>query len=486
MADSEKPATPVPPTDPGKPAHYATAPEDRVSRPTKILYAMGAGADNAGFNGPKQLANPVYNIALGLNPALISTVIAITRLWDAFTDPFMGKITDNAKGGRFGRRRPFMLLGIVLCAVLFPVIWMAPSGLGQWGMFAFLLVTMLLFYTAFTIYTVPFSAQGFELTPDYHERTRVHAYYAFFGNLSIIAIQWLYRLTQMEIFDNVQEGAVAVSFGFGGLMLVLGLMPVLFVKEKVFRKSKASQTKLSFWKSLKASRDNKPFLYVLVITVTMVFGLNLVNSMGLYINIYHVHGGETKPASTVQGWLGTTYALSTFATIPIISAVATRWGKRLTLGLCLWLMLIGALSSWFLYNPAYPYLMLLTAPIMTAGNSGMWMLTRAMVADICDYDELETDHLREGMLGALYTWVQKFGWSLGFLVSGFLLVATGFDQAFGGEQPEGVVTRMRLLFAGVPGLAVLAALYFLHRYPLTEERVHEIREELEARRGKVE
>ena len=122
---------------------------------------------------------------------------------------------------------------------------------------------------------------------------------------------------------------------------------------------------------------------------------------------------------------------------------------------------------------------------MTAGNSGMWMLTRSMVADICDYDELDTHHRRGGMLGALYTWVQKFGWSLGFLVSGFLLVATGFDQAFGGEQPEGVITRMRLLFAGVPCLAVLAALYFLHRYPLTEERVHEIRLELEARRRKV-
>jgi Na+/melibiose symporter and related transporters len=238
MADSEKSATPVVPTHTGKKAHYATAPEDRVSRPTKILYAMGAGADNAGFNGPKQLANPVYNIALGLNPALITTVIAITRLWDAFTDPFMGKVTDNAKGGRFGRRRPFMLLGIVLCALLFPVIWMAPGGLGQWGMFAFLLVTMLLFYTAFTIYTVPFSAQGFELTPDYHERTRVHAYYAFFGNLSIIPIMWLYRLTQLEIFDNVHQGAVTVSFAFGGLMLILGLMPVFFVKAEVFRNVK--------------------------------------------------------------------------------------------------------------------------------------------------------------------------------------------------------------------------------------------------------
>ena len=76
-----------------------------------MAFGVGEFANRYGENGVNDIATPVYNIILGLNPAAIGAILMLMRLWDAITDPIMGYISDNWKG-KWGRRKPFLFIGL--------------------------------------------------------------------------------------------------------------------------------------------------------------------------------------------------------------------------------------------------------------------------------------------------------------------------------------------------------------------------------------
>jgi GPH family glycoside/pentoside/hexuronide:cation symporter len=107
----------------------------------------------------------------------------------------------------------------------------------------------------------------------------------------------------------------------------------------------------------------------------------------------------------------------------------------------------------------------------------------SMMADVCDYDELQTGQRREGMFGSIYWWVVKLGMAAALAASGFLLNATGFDVALKGAQTDDAIFLMRLFDVVIPVVATLIAVFAIKRYDLTEARANEIRQTLELRRG---
>jgi GPH family glycoside/pentoside/hexuronide:cation symporter len=121
---------------------------------------------------------------------------------------------------------------------------------------------------------------------------------------------------------------------------------------------------------------------------------------------------------------------------------------------------------------------------MAFGLAGLFTLMGSMIADVVDLDELETHERREGMYGSIYWWVVKLGQAVAIAGGGLLLNATGFDVALEGNQPERTLHLMRLFDAFVPCAASGIAIWAVASYTITEEKAHEIRLQLEARRGK--
>ena len=107
------------------PAVQATKSEAKVSLPRKIGWGFGGLADNYIMNTVGTLASPVYNIGLGMDPVKLGIALFIPRFIDAVADPVMGNISDNTRS-RWGRRRPYIVLGAVLSAILLPFLWMPP------------------------------------------------------------------------------------------------------------------------------------------------------------------------------------------------------------------------------------------------------------------------------------------------------------------------------------------------------------------------
>src|SRR3954468_6232167 len=195
----------------------------------KLAIGMGEMA-SVGRQSIDHLALPVYNIMLGVSPLLVTMVVSMVRFLDALTDPLAGSLSDNSRS-RWGRRKPFLVGASFACAITLPLVWWVPTGLSETGYFFYFFVTLAGFYISYSFFDVPLIGLALEATPDYHERTRVAAYKAFFAHGTGVLTAWLFALTQAKVFHSSLHGVRMVGLGMGVVMLFIGMIPVLLVRE---------------------------------------------------------------------------------------------------------------------------------------------------------------------------------------------------------------------------------------------------------------
>lgn len=467
----------------GEQSETAPKAESTVPLRQKVAWASGSITDQFMANGINNLALPIYNISLGISPVLISWALAIPRIFDAVTDPIIGNLSDNART-RWGRRRPFILVGAILCALTFALIWMPPLFLGPTGIFLFFLLFSLLYYLAYTIFAVPRHALGYELSPDYRERTNIFAFNAIFAGMAGLLMPWMYRLSFHPIFAG-PEGDEVVGVRYVGILvgvlIILTSLPVVFMTRERF--ATIAQPKIALLRATRLTLANRPFQIITGVVVFTLLSVMLVGPLNLYINIYYICDGDRELGAYWGGWAGSVQALSGLLSTPVIAYVANRLGKRTTLAMGLSLAIAAYASSWWLFNPEYPWLQLFFMMMIQPGLMCIWVLNGSIIADICDHDELHNGMRREGMFGAAFTLITKFASAGITIVAGYLLVVAGWrDEATVTPQ---TILNLRLLFATIPAVLLCIAIVLVLRYPLTEQTAYAIRDQLRARRGET-
>jgi len=241
---------------------------------------------------------------------------------------------------------------------------------------------------------------------------------------------------------------------------------------------------IEFFKGFGATVKSGPFLKLCLATFLVFNGFILISSFQSYVIIYYVAGGDQTLGAEWTGWAGSVGAVSTFVVIAIVTWLGTKIGKRRAFFVSTGLSMVGYALKWICYNPAYPWLVVLPSPLLAFGLGGLFTLMPAMVADVVDVDELKTHERREGMFGSIFWWVVKLGMSAALAGGGFLLNATGFDVELGGAQSDQTIFFMRLCDAVIPIITSAFAIWAVVKFPITEEKAREVRQALEARRGK--
>lgn len=475
------------------PSHFITAPDDRITLFQRFSYGLGALVNNL-LGAAIGMMAIVLNLGLGMNPALVGTLMALPRLTDALTDPVMGFVSDHTRS-RWGRRRPYIFVGAILAGILFAALWQLPAGHSERFYFWFFLAGSIVFYLAYTIFATPWVALGYELTPDYHERTRLMGVSNFMGQIVYVAIPWFYAFMENDRFfaDSV-EGAKSLAIMIGVFVILVGVLPAIFCRERmkniaeVEARTESATVGLiksirAFFKGFVTTLKFGPFVKLCAATFLVFNGFMLIGSFSSYVMIYYLYGGDRDQGAVLMGWVGTFGALSTFGVIWLVTWLATRIGKRRTFFISTGISVIGYLLKWFCYSPSHPYLLLIPTPLMAFGLGGLFTLMGSMIADVCDLDELKTGQRREGMYGSIFWWVVKLGMALALALSGYALNATGFDVALDGAQTERTLMLMRILDVLLPAITSLIAIWIVATYPITEARAHEVRAELEERRG---
>lgn len=522
-----------------------TAAADRIPLFQKITFALGSNTDNLAtgvMTGMMWL--PFFNIGLGLNAVVLGLILMVLRGWDAITDPIMGNISDNART-RWGRRRPFIFVGAILTACLFPFIWHFPPSVAdgtswlasaadwipfighldldapQKAISVYLTLAGLVFFSCFTIWSMPYYGLQLELTPDYDERTRLTAIMTLVGKIVSLGTAWLFvvivfagtlahgDLSSLEgkpawlrgFFEHIQPwvqsmagehlgekpivtGMRLMCWVIAAMILVFGLMPALFVKERYYAKEVARQTSDPFFQSLKETLRCGPLWALIFVSFFLVMGSTSVSGLGQYVNIYYVCGGDMLKAGIIGGIKGNILAISGICVLPLYTWLGARYDKSTVVIAMLATSIFGHLLNYWLMSPEYPYLQVVSAFFESSAITAIWMFVPSMKADVADHDELHTHRRREGAINAFYSWFIKASLTASLGLSGFVLNSTGFTPNLG-HQPDHVTRQMLHAYLVIPvvlwGVAI-AAIWF---YPLSRRRCAEIRATLEARRGAI-
>jgi GPH family glycoside/pentoside/hexuronide:cation symporter len=462
-------------------------PADKVPLTTRIGWGVGGFADNAIMNVLNILGLVLYVDFFRVPPVLAGIALFFPRLFDAITDPLMGNISDNTRT-RWGRRRPYILIGAVASGIVMPLLWMPPfsSTAGNpWyanGPFLWLCLMGSVYAIAYTLFVVPYTALGYELTRDYDERTRVLSTRVYFYLVGSLSLPWLYRLCKLDFFRNEVVGARWVSAGFGLLIICCGIIPFLCCRE---RKEVITQERISILKAIRCTFTNKPFVILLSAYLVVMIGLFSAWSLGMFINIYYVAQGDKLFAGKINGTVGSVCALVSFLGVYLISSLSTRFSKKVGLIGGLMLTLAGMIAAWFAINPEWPYGQLLSNPMIALGLQGAFLMINSMVADVCDEDELRTGLRREGMFGAALSFTQKAALACTTLIGGALLTLSGFDAEVANTTglPIHIGVRMKTMVLASQSTGLIAAMILFIFYPITRKRAEETRRLLEERKA---
>ncbi len=471
--------------------HFETAPEDRIPFHLKLIYGLGAFVNNTLADSIGRMLI-VLNLGLGMSPALVGLLGALPRLTDAVTDPLMGYVSDNTRS-RWGRRRPYIFIGAIAVGLVFALLWQLPGGRSEAFYFWYFLGGSLIFYLAYTIYATPWVALGYELTPDYHERTRLMGVQNFIGNIAYMISPYFLAIMYLPMFGDVVTGASYLAIVIAVVVIALGVLPALLLRER-FKDIAAAEGEekkgegighivMDFLRGFGKTLKFKPFLKLCLATFLVFNGFILIASFQPYVIIYYVFGGDQAQGSTFVGHSGLVQAISALLVIVFVTWLATKIGKRRAFFVSTGISMVGYALKWFCYTPDNPWLVLVPAPLMAFGLAGLFTLMPSMVCDVVDVDELNTHERREGMYGSIFWWVVKLGQSLAIFGGGVLLVATGFDVDLGGDQSPQAIVLMRLCDAFIPCIASGIAIWAVATYSITEEKAHDVRMQLEARRG---
>jgi GPH family glycoside/pentoside/hexuronide:cation symporter len=460
--------------------------QSRLTFSTKVMYGL-ASLGTATISSIYAALLPIfYQDYLGLTARWIGIASLAYALWNAINDPLFGFLTDNTRS-RLGRRIPYMRFTAPFLALTFILVWFAPREALEMTQFWWMLVTMLLYDTAYTIIGLVHGALMPELSESDVERNQLSISAGLFGLLGYVLGFFLPDLFRPRAGDAggslLSLRLAMIAVGIVGAFLII--LTTLKVKER--RAFAILDAPLTFWESLRHTLKNRAFW----IFVSVNFLLTLMNAMATGAMFYLADYVTQTSTVILMVYLFTPLAVG----IPLANLVVRRWGVlRAQQGYML-LAGVGLISILFMPVPWIPLSLVVTG----LGFSGQQTITYNLLAQVIDVDEVRTGTRREGAYYGANALLTKPAQSLALFLTAFLLEESGFiTRAMNqGEifldQPASALLTIRVIVGLIPGIALLLGSGLLFFFPLQGERLRKLKTrililhaEKEARLAKME
>ena len=331
-------------------------------------------------------------------------------------------------------------------------------------------VLYVLYDTAASVLYMPYYALTPELTRDYDERTSLTSYRMLF---SIVGSLLIFAGAQSITGSSVPENRDR----FFLLGLVIAAVSVLSILITFFgtreRPRNMSESRPALLESLRAVKNNRPFLYGLGIYIATWVAVDMMQAVLLFF-VKYVLGRE--PLSYLI--LGSIF-VSAVVTLPLWGFLSRRWGKRRTyiFGILFWIVVQSVLVSLGQETPLW--LILGLCVCAGVGVGAAHVLPWAMLPDSMEWDELHSGGRHEGMHYSIITLGKKIASAAAIPAVFFLFGFSGFEPNVA-ELPRSAVLAIRLLAGPIPAVLLVLGIIPAARYPLTREAYRGVLEKLDS------
>ena len=438
----------------------------RLSRNYKIIWGV-ASLGMSLISGTYGALLPIfYQDYLGLTSYWIGLGAGIYAIWNAINDPLFGYITDSTRS-KLGRRIPYMRFTAPFLALTFVLIWLAPPQAGQQSLFLWMLVTMLLYDTCYTIIGLVYSALLPEVSESDAERNGLQISASLFGLLGTLGgflIPDFFRpkLGMSPSFLPLQVAMVVMAV----FAMLLIIATTLKVKER--REFTVVDKPLGILPALRYTFTSKSFLVLVSANFMSILMQALVLGAMFYMADYVMQVD--------------TIVLLAFLFVPLIIGVPLTTLIRARIGVVQTqqLLLLIAGVGLVLVTVVPKELIPVCIAMAGFGLSGPQTLTNVLFAQVADEDELRSGVRREGAFFGINALITKPAQSIALWLSPFILEQTAFVSRVNnaGEiflnQPASALLGIKMIVGLVPGLALLLGALILFAYPLRGKYLQQV------------
>ena len=475
---------------------------DYVPVKEKLAYGCGAFMDGGGVALMSCVMLKYMEYGLGIPIATASTLMMISKIWDAITDPLMGFISDNTRG-RYGRRKPYMFVGGILLLVgifllFLPVTeWGIIAADNIPGLVAWILIMYLLWNTFSTITMVPYCSMASDISPSFRERNNANTVKLVFnaaasGLAYVLPLLFIEALISDDGYMFVPHMshtdfwlAICLIFGvlFGGGLIVAGL----FVKERI--KISAPKEKFEFKKFLKNYAEpykNRSYRWHIVMYVSAFMCMDMISALAVYYAT-DVWAGQKVFGSMDMSSLFIIAPLmvAAFLVFPLARYVMDKKSKQFAfrMGLPCYIaagiMLAVMDPSW---TPSW--VVPVVALVMGFGFGGAQMMPWIIFPDTVDIAQMATGDRPTGTYSGMMTLVRKIAGALGVGIVGWILGAAGYvERRTPGDQSDEALLAIKLVMGLAIVVLISIALFASFRYKINNRKLSRVRYFIEARKA---
>jgi len=438
----------------------------RFSKGQKWSFSIGNGVEwfiNAAFN---LWVFTFYFAAVGLDVNLIRTAFIIWTVYNAINDPLIGYISDKTNS-RFGRRRLYIMIGVIPVLILEILIWLPPLS-GEMAQFFYLLIMLLLYDTAYTLIALPTDSLFPELYTTVEERTQVNTMRQILAAIGLILaalVPGIFIGDQDTIDGYLMNGIVTV--------IIVGIAMVIFLKWGAVEREEFKldyQQGFSYFQSLRHTFKNKGFVIYIIMFFMYEFVLLL---LGTIVPLFSAEVLGTTSAFETSILMGALYIIG-IASMFLWKKIDVKLGGKVGYGLSMIAYVIASIPMLFIssYIPA-----LIVVIFMGIGFGGMLYFIWYIVADCIDDDELKTGIRREGSFFGIANFFMRLSMVLSITVISLVFTETGWEE-WAPNPGVDVISGLRFLFVAVPAIAMGISLVCLYFYPFSKNKVLEMKEKL--------